>query len=365
METEKKANLSKRINEVKLPIAASKSAAYPLPKASELCIDPEGVVAKLLDQSLFEPVREFLARPSKSFRSGLVSSGFQIVGHYLCKTQEQPLGEQYGQNEQVCQQIVELLHAGSLIIDDIQDRSLMRRGYPALHRLHGEALALNAGNWLYFWPLKLADRLAAGLRGRQKFMAGYHETLTQAHYGQALDIHVNVHRIQQSEIGEVSEFIALRKTGALTAFALQMGALLEDLPDPLVERLGSYGLHFGALLQKFDDIGNTMSHRDPEKQFEDLLESRASFVWAVAAQEYSEADFLQFKVAVEALPDPEKINRWFRKHDFYDRALMKAEGELQLLEQRLSELRQDVGQAAEQELVKLCERLKYAYTKSA
>ena len=43
---------------------------------------------------------------------------------------------------------VEMLHAGSLVLDDFEDGSLSRRNQPALHRVVGPARAVNAGNWM-------------------------------------------------------------------------------------------------------------------------------------------------------------------------------------------------------------------------
>ena len=48
---------------------------------------------------------------------------------------------------------VEMLHACSLVIDDFEDDSLIRRVQPALHRVIGPARAVNAGNWMYFRAL--------------------------------------------------------------------------------------------------------------------------------------------------------------------------------------------------------------------
>ncbi len=335
-----------------------------LPRSSEIGLASESILNQLLNRSLFEPVSEFIQRPSKSFRSSLVSAGFRISRQYLCDfgTVDMAMSES---NEVLCQSIVELLHAGSLIVDDIQDESYVRRGAACLHRLHGEALALNAGNWLYFWPLRLAERLEVSDALMLRFMKAYHETLTQAHYGQALDIHVRIEDLQRHEMAEVSQFIAERKTGALTAFSLQMGLWLHEVPHAIADLLGRYGLQFGALLQKFDDIGNTMSHREPDKQFEDLLDSRPSWVWAVVVEHYSEDDFARFRQAVAALPDPTAIERWFTMHDFYEVAQHAVEQELHDLDKSMQELTDRWGLIAQKELSKLSERLKYAYTKSA
>ncbi|XP_035712142.1 geranylgeranyl pyrophosphate synthase isoform X2 [Folsomia candida] len=48
-----------------------------------------------------------------------------------------------------------LLHTGSLMIDDIQDHSQLRRGKPAAHVVYGIPLSINAANYAYFDALKV------------------------------------------------------------------------------------------------------------------------------------------------------------------------------------------------------------------
>ena len=52
---------------------------------------------------------------------------------------------------------MELTHAGSLIIDDIEDGARTRRGGPAAHLEFGVDLAVNAGNLVYFLPTRLLE----------------------------------------------------------------------------------------------------------------------------------------------------------------------------------------------------------------
>jgi hypothetical protein len=54
--------------------------------------------------------------------------------------------------------VVEFIHAGSLVVEDIEDGSRIRRGRVALHVRYGMPVALNAGNWLYFWPFELLKK---------------------------------------------------------------------------------------------------------------------------------------------------------------------------------------------------------------
>jgi geranylgeranyl pyrophosphate synthase len=42
--------------------------------------------------------------------------------------------------------ITEIVHNGTLIIDDIEDNSDFRRGKPCLHKMVGVDVAVNAGN---------------------------------------------------------------------------------------------------------------------------------------------------------------------------------------------------------------------------
>jgi geranylgeranyl pyrophosphate synthase len=49
--------------------------------------------------------------------------------------------------------LTELIHNGSLIIDDIEDKSLMRRGDKCIHIKYGTDYAVNSGNLMYFAPI--------------------------------------------------------------------------------------------------------------------------------------------------------------------------------------------------------------------
>lgn len=47
----------------------------------------------------------------------------------------------------------EILHNGSLIVDDIEDSSDTRRKKPCIHKIYGVDVAINTGNFMYFSPL--------------------------------------------------------------------------------------------------------------------------------------------------------------------------------------------------------------------
>jgi hypothetical protein len=75
---------------------------------------------------LLSPIQEFLGRPAKKIRAQLVFSSFELSN--------QGLDRDAGRQSTVAAlaALVEELHAGSLVIDDIQDAGENRRGRPAL-----------------------------------------------------------------------------------------------------------------------------------------------------------------------------------------------------------------------------------------
>lgn len=52
--------------------------------------------------------------------------------------------------------LVEMLHNASLLIDDIEDNSKLRRGAPVAHSIYGIPLTINAANYVYFLAMQKA-----------------------------------------------------------------------------------------------------------------------------------------------------------------------------------------------------------------
>lgn len=54
----------------------------------------------------------------------------------------------------IIKDITDMLHSSSLLIDDIQDATCTRRSKPAAHIIFGDALTINAANYIYFEALQ-------------------------------------------------------------------------------------------------------------------------------------------------------------------------------------------------------------------
>jgi geranylgeranyl pyrophosphate synthase len=228
--------------------------------------------------ALIGPLADFLARPGKRFRSRLVSLAWELAAGTVQPPPVLPL-------------VVELLHAGSLIVDDIQDGSLQRRGRATLHRLVGLPVALNAGNWLYFWSLTLLGELnlSAAIELRLHRLAA--AAVRRCHEGQALDLTAHIGDLHPSEVRSVCRVVSERKTGSLMGLAAALGATAADGDEALVNALDRFGTRLGLALQMQNDLGELTGAAGPLKHPEDLIHGRVTWPWAWAAERLTATAF--------------------------------------------------------------------------
>lgn len=76
------------------------------------------------DKLLLEPMLYLLQVPGKNVRKKLLSS----FNNWLKVDQEKVV--QIGE-------LVQMLHNASLLLDDIEDNSILRRGIPVAHKIYG------------------------------------------------------------------------------------------------------------------------------------------------------------------------------------------------------------------------------------
>ena len=231
----------------------------------------QSVPAHLWDAALVGPLLDFLGRPGKEFRARLVHLGWQLSGRNNAPPAELPL-------------IIEALHSGSLIIDDIEDESNQRRGAPALHCRYGMPRALNAGNFLYFWALELLSRLGLPPITELALHRAFSRTLLACHQGQALDLSVDVTQLEQSEVLATVSAVTQLKTGKLCELAAHMGALAAGASQSKAQAIAQFGCELGVGLQMLDDLGGILSERRAHKGHEDLRHRRPTWPWAWAAE---------------------------------------------------------------------------------
>ena len=56
----------------------------------------------------------------------------------------------------IIEDLMEMLHSASLLIDDIEDNSKLRSGIPVAHHIYGTPITINAANYTYFLAMQKA-----------------------------------------------------------------------------------------------------------------------------------------------------------------------------------------------------------------
>ena len=176
--------------------------------------------------------------------------------------------------------LVELVHAGSLIIDDIEDGARTRRGGPAAHVEFGIDWAVNAGNLIYFLPTQLlnlpSDTVPALDTDEElHFYRMYAATMRKLHYGQGLDI--LWHR-PGAVLPSATDYLSMctLKSGSLAGLALGMGAALGGAGAEAVSSLVTIGERFGVSFQIIDDVTNLERGNPGKDRGDDLIEGKKS-----------------------------------------------------------------------------------------
>lgn len=83
----------------------------------------------------------------------------------------------------VITRVVGMLHTASLLVDDVEDDSKLRRGVPVAHSIFGTAQTINSANYVYFCALQELLKL-----DNPEVIRIYTEELLNLHRGQGMDL---------------------------------------------------------------------------------------------------------------------------------------------------------------------------------
>ena len=165
---------------------------------------------------------------------------------------------------------IEMVHTYSLVHDDLpaMDNDALRRGRPTTHVVHGDGLAILAGDGLLtdaFWVLATAPSAAvhdgAPMAAAERRLRAVSILAAAAGSpgmvgGQAIDL-ASVGRVgthSQALTPAALEDMHARKTGALIRAASTIGAVLAGGDDQVVDAIDRFAAALGLALQIFDDI---------------------------------------------------------------------------------------------------------------
>ena len=136
---------------------------------------------------------------------------------------------------------VELVHAASLIHDDILDGGIERRGAPSTIERYGSDAALLAGDYLISKSIELISSYSP------KVIKAFSRACMNMSEGEMLDLSI------ASSDEEYYNCIS-KKTASLFSASAKIGCMIAGAHEVEVARLERYGVHLGLAYQILDDL---------------------------------------------------------------------------------------------------------------
>ena len=201
---------------------------------------------------------------------------------------------------------IEMMHAYILIIDDIQDRSAMRRGTPAAHmqlaaahKQHkwagdsghfGVSIALNAALSGAHAAQMILANLPADPELRLKAVSIMNRTMIITAHGQTGDImNQVVSKVSMDNIEKVLEW----KTAQYTFLnPLQVGMVLAGADCAETTAITDYAMHAGCAYQLSDDLLGVFGdeQNSGKNPFDDIREGKRTLMMLYALEHAADSD---------------------------------------------------------------------------
>lgn len=142
--------------------------------------------------------------------------------------------------------VVEIIHAATLVHDDVIDAAETRRGRPSSNAQWGNHTSVLAGDWLYMQAFQIA------VRERNFRVLDILISLTQMMVEGEL---LQLERIGRIDVSE-ADYMELvhRKTAGLFSACARLGALVAGADCATEEKLGEYSWNLGMAFQLVDDL---------------------------------------------------------------------------------------------------------------
>eukprot|EP01087_Luapelamoeba_hula_P012747 TRINITY_DN358_c0_g2_i1.p1 TRINITY_DN358_c0_g2~~TRINITY_DN358_c0_g2_i1.p1 ORF type:complete len:360 (+),score=70.05 TRINITY_DN358_c0_g2_i1:121-1200(+) len=202
--------------------------------------DVEGVT-----EAIAKPMWDILDRGGKRWRPVLLFLIAEALG-----------GAEAVQRVRDLVVICEVVHNGTLVVDDIEDDSKVRRGKECVHLLYGVDIAVNAGNAMYYLPTTVFKELRGKVEDGKLLQAYelYCQEMSNLHIGQGLDIWW--HRGGGTPTGDQYLQMCAYKTGTLARLSAKLSALFSGGSQQQIEAVGHFAEAVGVAFQVQDDILN-------------------------------------------------------------------------------------------------------------
>ena len=240
------------------------------------CFDPTEI-----SEALAKPMRQYLKVRGKLFRP-LITCMF-IEG--------------YGRNPDLFKPILaisEIIHSCSLMLDDIADASLLRRGQECSHRIYGISRAANASSAMTSYAFNLLRSTKMSLDTNT--ILTLYKALLWEHYitsiGSALDMGWVKEERNSIHEDEYIQHILFRSSSYTYRHAARIGAIVAGADDEDLYAIFQYSSLLGVAFQFLDDILNLRPGLDSWGKTigEDITEGKRSLLVLHAIKKATKED---------------------------------------------------------------------------
>ncbi|KKZ68326.1 hypothetical protein EMCG_06001 [[Emmonsia] crescens] len=195
--------------------------------------------------------------------------------------------------------VVVMLHTASLLVDDVEDSSTLRRGVPVAHNIFGTAQTINSANYVYFLALEEVQKLR-----NPNVINIYVKELLNLHRGQGMDVFWRDTLTCPTE-EDYLEMVG-NKTGGLFRLAIKLMQAESNSGIDCVALVNLMGLIF-QICDDYLNLSNSTYSKN-KGPCEDLTEGKFSF--PIIHSIRSQPDNLQLINILKQKTTDEEVKRY-------------------------------------------------------
>ena len=218
-------------------------------------MDPYGYVAdelRLVEQRLSECTRSREADLTR-IASHLIEGGGKRIRPVITLLTFKAFHGARDQDAVDIATAMELIHAATLLHDDIIDHAEFRRGKESAYKRYGLTRTLVTGDFLFIKAFEFAGKF------EEQVVQWTSDACTSLTEGEILQGSFNRNRtVTARDYIEIVE----RKTASLFQTGAKLGAYIAGAPCSQVEMAANFGLNVGVAFQMMDDVLDVVGRRD-------------------------------------------------------------------------------------------------------